>query len=55
MLIKITNEQLDRIGRELERVANLGAYGKEENYGTWEAVGKWHGIKFVLDELKIKI
>lgn len=55
MIIEITDEQLSKIKEELDKVNYRGMRGKEEDASTWEYVGKWHGIKFVLDEFGIKI
>ena len=53
--VEINDKQITQIREELSRMDTKGANGKEEDYGTWEAVGKWHGIKFVLDTLNMKI
>ena len=55
MIIEITDEQLARVKEELDKVGVKGVLGKEEDAGTWEYVGKWHGIKFVLDEFNINV
>ena len=53
--VEINDKQLTKIREELYRVGKKGEWGKDEEPGTWEAVGKWHGINFVLETLGVKI
>lgn len=55
MIIEITGEQLAKVKEEMARVDYKGMIGKEEDASTWEYVGKWHGIRFVLKEFNIEL
>lgn len=55
MIIEITDEQMAKVKEEMAKAGDKGALGSEEDAGTWEAVGKWSGIRFVLDAFNIEL
>ena len=55
MIIEITDEQLAKVKEEMAKAGDKGVLGHEEHSSTWEAVGKWSGIRFVLDAFNIEL